>query len=149
MEHTLEILLIVVLAVAMLAVVAFSRYLQHRETLRILELGGDAETALRLRERWRNRAGLLHGAKLLVVGVVLVVVGGASSQWLAMVMPKSEVPTLRLATPPLLIFLGFFLAAVGVVYLVTYAIWSRRPVFEEELTPGNSESSSSRDNRSR
>jgi hypothetical protein len=83
-------------------------------------------------ERWRNRAGLLYGAKLLVVGVMLVVIGGASNQWLWTVMPKREVLTLGLATPPLLIFLGLLLAAVGAVYLVAYAIWSRRPLFGDK-----------------
>ena len=124
------------------ALIGFSRLLQHRETLKMLDLGPDTEATLRLRERWRNRAGLLYGAKLLVVGVVLVVIGGASNEWLAMVMPKREFPTLALTAPPLLIFLGLLLAAVGAVYLVAYAIWSRRPLFEDERTPRDPGSSS-------
>jgi len=123
---------LVFLILVLIAVAAMSRWFQHRETMKMLELGGDAETALRLRERWRNRAGLLYGAKLLVVGVMLVVIGGASNQWLWTVMPKREVLTLGLATPPLLIFLGLLLAAVGAVYLVAYAIWSRRPLFGDK-----------------
>jgi hypothetical protein len=116
------------------ALIVFSRLLQHRETLKMLDLGLDTDATLRLRERWRNRAGLLHGVKLLVVGVVLIVMSQASSIWLAMVMPKREFPTLGLTAPPLLIFLGLLLAAVGAVYLVAYAIWSRHPLFEDERT---------------
>jgi hypothetical protein len=123
---------LVFLILVVIVVVAMSRWLQHREMMKMLELGGDAETVLRTRERWRNRAGLLYGAKLLVVGVVLVVMGQASSTWLAMVMPKREISTMGLTAPPLLIFLGLLLAAVGAVYLVAYAIWSRRPLFEDK-----------------
>jgi len=116
------------------ALIVFSRLLQHRETLKMLDLGPDTDATLRLRERWRNRAGLLHGAKLLVVGVVLMFMSQASSTWLAMMMPATGVSSLGLTTPPLFLFLGLLLAAVGAVYLVAYAIWSRRPLFEDERT---------------
>ena len=123
---------LVFLALIIIPLVVVARWFQHREMMKMLELGGDAETVLRTRERWRNRAGLLYGAKLLVVGVMLVVIGGASDKWLWTVMPKREVLTLGLATPVLLIFLGLLLAAVGALYLVAYAIWSRRPLFGDK-----------------
>ena len=124
--------LLIVVIVAVL--IRSSRLLQHRETMKMLELGGDAETVLRTRERWRNRAGLLHGVKLLVVGVVLIFMGQASSTWLAMMMPAREVSSLGLTGPPLFLFIGLILAAVGAVYLVAYAIWSRYPLSEDERT---------------
>ena len=114
------------------ALIGFSRLLQHRETLKMLDLGPDADATLRLRERWRNRAGLLRGAKLLVVGVVLIFMGQASSTWLAMMMPAREVSSLGLTGPPLFLFIGLILAAVGAVYLVAYSIWSRRPLFGDK-----------------
>jgi hypothetical protein len=136
-----------VIVVGVFGLVALSRCFHHRETLKLLELGGDAETMLRLRERWRSRAGLLHGAKLAIVGLVLIVIGGASNVWLPVAVPKGEIPPLGLATPPMLIFLGFLLAAVGAVHLAAYAIWSRRSVLEGGRLPGNTESGDKQDTR--
>jgi len=114
------------------ALIGFSRLLQHRETLKMLDLGPDADATLRLRERWRNRAGLLYGVKLLVAGVVLLIACQASDTWLANVGAWRDIPTLGLTAPPLFLLLGLLLAAVGLVYLIAYAIWSRRPLFEDK-----------------
>ena len=123
---------LVFLILVVIVVVAMSRWLQHREMMKMLELGGDAETVLRTRERWRNRAGLLHGVKLLVAGVVLLIACQASDTWLANVGAWRDIPTLGLTAPPLFLLLGLLLAAVGLVYLIAYAIWSRRPLFEDK-----------------
>ena len=117
--------------VVVAVVVGHSRLLQHRETMKMLELGGDAASVLRTRERWRNRAGLLHGTKLLMVGLVLMIMSQASDTWLANVGAWRDIPTLGLTAPPLFLLLGLLLSAVGLVYLIAYAIWSRRPLFED------------------
>lgn len=40
---------LVFLILVLIGIVAVSRWLQHRETMKMLELGGDAETVLRTR----------------------------------------------------------------------------------------------------
>jgi len=122
--------LLIVVIVAVL--IRSSRLLQHRETMKMLDLGPDTEATLRLRERWRNRAGLLHGVKLLVAGVVLLIACQVSDTWLANVGSYRDIPTLGLTAPHVFLLLGLLLSAVGLVYLIAYAIWSRRPLFEDE-----------------
>lgn len=125
-ELTAAALGVVFLVVVVVAViVGLSRLLQHRETLKMLELGGDTETVLRQRELWRNRAGLIHGVKLLVIGVAFIGMTQVSSTWLAMTTPKREVPTEWLTAPPAFLLVGLIFSAVGAVTVVAYAIWSR------------------------
>ena len=128
-EEAFSALVIVVLLVgiglAVVAIVAFSRYLQHREMMKLLEVSGDAPTALRMRERWRKRAGLLNGMKLFVIGIMFIVMTQVSSTWLAMMAPKREVPTEWLTTSPAFLLVGLIFSAVGAIYVVAYAIWGR------------------------
>ncbi len=110
-------LLVFGVMVAAFALVALSRYLHYRETLKLIETGGDVQTVLRLRERWRTRTGLLYGVTLLVGGGMLLLLTAVG-------------PWLRLwpgdfGGPAVLRIIGVFLLTLGAVYLAAYGVWAR------------------------
>jgi len=130
---------VVVVVVVVAVLIGHARLLQHRETLKMLELGGDGEKALRLRERWRNRAGLLHGVKLLVVGGALLLA--------AVIAPRLRLWPPDIGGFPVSVWglVGLILVMLGATYLVAYAIWSGRPLFTEAGTSDDTESNANRD----
>ena len=71
------------LAFGVLAWLAWNRWLLHKETMRLAELGGGSRAALGLRERWRTRHGLLWGVRVLGLGLALGVIGVLEAEWQA------------------------------------------------------------------
>jgi hypothetical protein len=121
-----EVVAIIFVAFAVFGWLAWSRWLSHKETMRLTELGGGAHELLRSRERWRLRHGLLWAIRLLVLGLVIGVFGVLGLRALAMVGARGghSGTQVAMAGPLLLIALAFIV--VGAVTLVAYAIWSRR-----------------------
>jgi len=110
---------IIFVVVAVFGWLAWNRYLYHKELMKLPDAGRDSREALRMKERWRMRQGLLSGAKLLALGVALAVIAN-----------KCEtVAGRRLIGPPEMVLLlgaGVFLFVMGTITLTAYAIWSRR-----------------------
>jgi len=98
-----------------LAVAAWSRYLYHKQTMALVERGGDFQTFVEMRERRQVRLGMLFGATLLAIGCVVFVVLRVVPDQIA----RSDLPTVITA--------GGSLVAVGLVLLVASLIWSRSP----------------------
>jgi hypothetical protein len=143
-----------VLVPLVVAWVIWSRYLYHKETMKLAEMGGNARDALELRERWRVRWGLLVGAGVISIGVViagvLVLFIGMQASGAAapartgtfaqpsspgtFVQPLREVSSgagglERYVDPPFLALLGafcLFAVIVGAVIVAAYRSWGRK-----------------------
>lgn len=120
----LAFLLVFGVILAAFAVVAFSRHLQHREALKLLELGGAtegaAEEVVRLTERWRVRTGILRSVKIMLAGVLVLFLAKAMSP----LVPWRGEGSIEIEY--FLGFFGVFVIAIGLASLIAYAIWSRK-----------------------
>jgi hypothetical protein len=115
LRHMTESLAPVLALAFVIALVAWIRYLHHKETMRTLELGGDARAGLELGERWRARSGMVAGAVMMVLGILV------SIQYLLMSLNRvhlssPEDQAIQLAANAT--------AVLGFVVLVAYALWS-------------------------
>jgi len=81
MPYWFPVLPTMLLAFGVLAWLAWNRWLSHKETMRAAELGGNSRAALGLREQWRARHGVLWAARVLALGVALVIVGVFADKW--------------------------------------------------------------------
>jgi len=88
---------IILLAFAVFGWLAWSRWLWHKETMRLAELGGNSREALGLRERWRARHGMLWAVRVLALGVGLVVVAVFADKWQTFVVERGEEDTAAVA----------------------------------------------------
>ena len=111
-------------ALAVFGWLAWSRWLSHKETMRLAELGGGSRETLRLRERWRARHGVLWAVKVLAVGVALVVMGVYADKLETLLGRR----VLGLEQMLLLIGAAVCLLLVGGVTLIAYVIWARGDV---------------------
>lgn len=119
----------VVLVLAVFGLLAWSRWLSHKETMRLAELGGDAHALLQSRERWRVRHGILWAVRVLLVGLAIGIFGlvGLSALATVAVGARGGDPMGRhlvFAAPLLLLALAF--VVVGAATLIAYALWARR-----------------------
>jgi len=136
-SHWDAIVAIIFVVSAVFGWLAWNRYLYHKELMRLPDAGRDSREALRMKERWRMRQGLLSGAKLLALGVAIAV---------AMVIAGNR-PTYvgRAVAGPgemlLLISAAVFLVVIGLATIVAYAMWSRQDmdVLEEAASREESE----------
>jgi hypothetical protein len=102
----------IVFIVALFAWLAWSRYLHHKEVLLLQERGGDWQSLIALRERWRIRWGILAGTIVLFVGAGLLIMG--------LVIGRTD------ATGGDVVgIFGGFIAAAGLAVLVSHIIWGR------------------------
>ncbi len=98
------------------AVVAWTRYLQHKETLRMLERGVESRDVLELSKTMRLRKGLILGIGLLALGAGL----GAGLS-LAM-----DAEVVRPAAAAALTGLAVFLFALGTGTVFLHILWMRQ-----------------------
>lgn len=117
------------IVVLTLGSLAWVRYLRHKETLRMIEAGGESKTAvLEARERRQARKGWLVGAILLVLGLALLVpLGVALATFLAMSSGANHLSGMdpgQTVGSVWLIFLGAvcaFVIIMGAIMLAAYA----------------------------
>jgi hypothetical protein len=120
----------------------WSRYLYHKETMKLADMGLDREAhwpSLEIRERWRLRWGMLAGAAIAAAGLaggigLLVYMGIARPRpgFLSTTAGGLEPEVLTV-----LLLLCVFLMIVGAVTLVAHSSWGRqvspaRPPVEPE-----------------
>lgn len=102
-----------VLLVVIFAWLAWSRYLQHKELMRMQERGGEWQALVADRDRWRIRGGIIAGSIVLLLGA------GVLGAGLVVVQAGDRTGGGILAT------LGGAVAGVGLVVLVAHIIWGR------------------------
>ena len=105
-----------VLLLLVFALVAWVRYLQHKETLRMLDSGPEAHDLIELMKSTRLRRGLILGIALLALGAGL----GAG---------MSAASDARVVGPaPVAAFLGLsvFLFALGCGTVLLHILWMRQ-----------------------
>jgi len=107
-----------------LGLLAWNRWLSHKETMRLAELGGGSRETLGLRERWRARHGVLWAVRVLAIGVALAVALVIADNW------DTYLGRRVIGGKEMLLLTGaaVFLLLVGAVTLIAYGIWSRRDV---------------------
>ena len=98
------------------ALFAWSRYLQHKETLRVLDSGPEARDLLEFMRSSRLRRGLLFGIALLALGAGLG--AGMSAADEAGVVDPTAAATL--------IGLSVFLFALGCGTVLLHILWMRQ-----------------------
>ena len=98
------------------ALVAYSRYLRHKETLRMLESGPEAHDLLEFMTSTRLRRGLVSGIALLALGAGL---GAGLSA-------AEEAGVVDPAGAAALIGLSVFLFALGCGTVVLHILWMRQ-----------------------
>jgi hypothetical protein len=126
-----EALAVVLVVMFVVALVAWMRYLHHKETMKTLESGGDAvgrlESAKQARmeeeERWRVRNGMMTGVVIAALGLATL---GASLSLGSCSTSTSQVSELDYATLSLVLGVGAFLLLVGLASFVANLIWSRQ-----------------------
>jgi len=100
----------------MLALVAWARYLQHKETLRMLESGPQARDLIEFTRSTRLRRGLALGIGLLALGAGL---GAGLSA-------ADEAGVVGPAAAAALIGLSVFLFALGCGTVLLHVLWMRQ-----------------------
>jgi len=132
---------LILLALIVIPLVVVTRYFHHRETMKILEVGGDTRQALQVRERWRVRSGILLGALMAVIGVASLAGVVIYTQLLAITLagaPKPRTGILDVPSMTVVVAAAVFLILIGVTTLVAHTIWSlklREQENADELTP--------------
>jgi hypothetical protein len=102
----------VIIVVAVIALLAWKRWLSSREILAMAERGDDPAPLLAAKERWRLRWGVVTGTMLLIVGAVLALLsqmGGPLQDEERMVM----------------VGFGSLIGAGGLVILIAHLLWMR------------------------
>ncbi len=99
-----------------LALIAWSRYLQYKETLRMLDSGPEARDLLEFMRSSRLRRGLLLGVVLLALGAALGA-GMSAADTAGIVSPAATAAFLGLSV---------FLFALGSGTLLLHIIWMRQ-----------------------
>jgi hypothetical protein len=123
----------------LVALLAWVRYLHHKETMKTLESGGDAsqrleslsQARMEARERWRLRSGIMAGILVTAVGIgvlfdVLLRLPGAS--------PGNR--QMNPETQALMVGLAVFLLITGAANFVAHAIWSQRSAATAGMVEG-------------
>ena len=105
-----------VLLLLVFALIAWTRYLQYKETLRMVELGAQAHDLLELSRSTRLRKGLIFGIGLLALGAGL---GAGMSA-------ADEAGVMGPAPAAALIGLSVFLFALGCGTVLLHILWMRQ-----------------------
>jgi len=100
--------------IALIAWLAWSRYLYHQELKLVMEKGGDWQRLVQVRERWQIRWGIVAGLVVLIVGA------GTALSGLVIPMNAQE----RLAV----YIIGASLTAVGLLIAIAHLIWRSKLV---------------------
>lgn len=105
-----------VILLLVFALIAWTRYLQHKETLRMLDSGPEAHDLLEFMRSTRLRRGLILGIALLALGAGLGA-GMAAADEAAVIGPA-----------PAAAFMGLsvFLFALGCGTVVLHILWMRQ-----------------------
>jgi hypothetical protein len=98
------------------ALVAWTRYLQHKETLRMLESGPEAHDLIEFSRSMRLRRGLILGIALLALGAGL---GAGLSA-------ADEAGVVDPAAAAALLGLSVFLFALGCGTVLLHILWMRQ-----------------------
>jgi len=112
MEGYISILMIV----AIFGLLVWNRYLHHKETLQMLEHGGESQQVLDARERSRHRTGVISGVVLLTLGFGIA--HGVNT--------AEQAAAIEAGTAATLGGLSLFLILLGVVTLGLHAVWGRQ-----------------------
>jgi len=121
-DEIFSIAAIIFISVGVLALVAWSRYLYHKEMMRLAEGHGDLKSGLEVMEVWRTRRGILWGIRVSAVGAALI---GAAVFWGRTHFPPDAVVGLA--------FVGTLLLVIGGATLVAYAVWSRKSAWWSQV----------------
>ena len=102
--------------VLVFGLVAWTRYLQHKETLRMLERGVESRDVLEFNKSNRLRRGLLSG-------IALVALGAGLGAGLSL---ADETAVVEPAAAAALIGLSVFLFALGIGTVFLHLLWMRQ-----------------------
>jgi len=108
--------LLVIILPLVFALVAWTRYLQYKETLRMLDSGPEAHALLEFMKSTRLRRGLILGIALLALGAGL---GAGMSA-------ADEAGVVDPAAAAALLGLSVFLFALGCGTVVLHIVWMRQ-----------------------
>jgi len=108
--------LLVIILPLVLALAAWVRYLQHKETLRMLDRGSEAHDVLEFTKSMRLRKGLILGIGLLALGAGL---GAGMSA-------ADEAGVVDPAAAAALLGLSVFLFALGCGTVLLHILWMRQ-----------------------
>jgi hypothetical protein len=109
-------LLTAIAALAALLLIAWTRYLQHKETLRMLERGAESRDVVEFTRSTQLRRGLLSG-------IVLLALGAGLGAGLAL---ANEGAVVEPAAAAALTGLAVFLFALGTGIVFLHILWMRQ-----------------------